>query len=206
MRRLRSLLLVLLGACATPAAHGTWSDRTLVAASDGVLCSHRVPAAACVLHHPELAADFKRSGDWCGEHAVPESQCLICHPDLTFTPLPALSSSADVRWLTKEGSAVGPLEALHVPGKVTVIDFYADWCAPCRKVDEHLFTLANTRADLAVRKLNVVSWETALAKEHLKDVPTLPHLVVFGRDGRRVKRLSGFDRAALDAAIDEAVR
>ncbi len=205
--QMRLILVLLFGsACVTAPTHGAWSDRTLAAAKDGVLCSHRVPAASCVLHHPELAADFKRVGDWCGEHAVPESQCLVCHPDLTFEPLPELTSTADVRWLTNDGAAVGPLPALHVAGKVTVVDFYADWCAPCRKVDRHLFSLSNTRADLAVRKLNVVSWETALAKEHLRDVPTLPFLVVYGRDGREVKRVSGFDLAALDAALAEASR
>jgi hypothetical protein len=205
---MRTAVLMLLGlsACATSPAHGTWSDRTLAIAKDGVLCSHRVPEASCVLHHPELASEFRRTGDRCGEHAVPESQCLVCHPDLTFEPLPALASTADVRWLTTEGAVVGPLSSLSVAGKVTVVDFYADWCAPCRKVDRHLFTLSNTRTDLAVRKLNVVSWETPLAKEHLREVPTLPFLVVFGRDGREVKRVSGFDLAALDAALVEASR
>lgn len=199
-------LLLLLAGCATTSAHGTWSDRTLAAGTGGALCSHRVPEAACVLHHPALADEFRRAGDWCGEHGVPESQCLVCHPDLTFEPLPALASTADVRWLTKAGDAVGPLEALRVPDKVTVLDFYADWCAPCRKVDARLFTLSNARPVLAVRKLNVVSWDTPLAKEHLREVPTLPYLVVFGRDGRVVKRLAGYDQAALDAALEEALR
>lgn len=196
----------LCAACATTPAHGTWSDRTLAAGADGVLCDHRVPEGACVKHHPGLEGDFRRVGDWCGEHGVPESQCLECHPDLTFQPLPALPPTADVRWLAGTGDAIGPLDALVVKGKVTVIDFYADWCAPCRKVDAFMFELVSARPDVALRKANVGSWETALAREHLRDVPTLPSVVVFSAKGALVKRVNGLDLAALRAAIDEASR
>jgi cobalt-zinc-cadmium efflux system membrane fusion protein len=34
--------------------------------------------------HPEMAAVFKASGDWCSEHGVPESQCFDCSPELIF--------------------------------------------------------------------------------------------------------------------------
>lgn len=203
---MRVLVLLCVSACATTPAHGTWSDRTLAASSDGVLCDHGVPERACVKHHPGLEGEFKRVGDWCGEHAVPESQCLLCHPDLTFQPLPVLPASADVKWLAGTGDAIGALETHAVPGKVTVVDFYADWCAPCRKVDAFMFELVSRRSDLAIRKANVGSWETALAREHLRDVPTLPSVVVFSAKGVLVKRVNGLDLPALQAAIDEASR
>lgn len=201
------MLLCLSLACATasPPAHGLWSDRTLQAAG-GPLCDHRVPAEACTRHHPELSADFKRSGDWCGEHSVPESQCLECHPDLSFEPLPALPEGADVRWLAGTGAAVGSLEGLGAQGKVTVLDFYADWCAPCRKVDAFMFSLVARRPGVALRKLNVVSWETPLAREHLRDVPSLPYVVVLSAKGRVVRAVKGLDLGALEAAIEEASR
>jgi thiol-disulfide isomerase/thioredoxin len=196
----RLVLSVMLTGCAS--THGTASTRTLEAAGDP-LCSHRVPEKACTRHHPELAAGFHRLGDWCTEHGVPESQCLICHPELTFDALPVLPESADLRWLARSGEAVGELAPLAVKGKVTVFDFYADWCAPCRKVDLFMYGVLARRGDVALRKLNVVSWDTPLAKEQLANAASLPHLVVMGRDGKVIKTVTGLDLPALEAAIAE---
>jgi thiol-disulfide isomerase/thioredoxin len=157
----------------------------------------------CTRCNPELVSRFKAVKDWCGEHGVPESQCFECHPDLSFEPLPTLGPDADLKKLSLQGEDVPDLTPHAVAGKVTVFDFYADWCAPCRKVDAHMFTLLNQRPDVAYRKLNVVSWETPLAKRYLAGVPNLPHLVIYGRDGRPVRSVTGLDLAALDAAIAE---
>ncbi len=205
MHRLPTAALVVLSAaCVTasppPQQHGTISTLSEVE-GEIVLCDHKVPERVCVKHHPDLEARFKKVGDWCPEHGVPESQCLLCHPDLTFSPLPKLPAGADLTWLAKEGEDVAALDAFAVAGKVTLFDFYADWCAPCRKVDAHVYALLAKRPDLAVRKLNVVSWDTPLAKRYLADVPNLPYLVVYGPDGKPRKTLTGLDLAALDEAL-----
>jgi thiol-disulfide isomerase/thioredoxin len=201
---------VLLTSCATSTggrpsgspAHGTLSALSQVEGTPE-LCDHKVPEKVCTRHHPELVERFKKVGDWCVEHDVPESQCLLCHPDLTFEAPPRPPEGADVKLLSKEGEDVPDLLAHLAPGKVTVFDFYADWCAPCRKIDAHVYGLLRQRTDVAVRKLNVVSWESPLAKRHLAQVPNLPYVVVYGRDGKKVRDISGFDLAALDAAIAE---
>lgn len=210
LRRPSSLLLcaALLGGCATtsssqPQQHGTFS-RLSEARAGAAFCEHRVPAEACTRCHPELEARFRAAHDWCGEHGVPESQCYACHPDLSFEPLPELPASADLVRLSHAGEDVPELAAHAAPGKVTVFDFYADWCAACRKVDAHVFRLLQQRGDLAVRKLNVVSWETPLAERYLREVEALPLLVVYGKDGREVARVTGGDVAALDRALRQA--
>lgn len=196
------LLTALLSSCATTPAHGRLTELS-TASADAKFCEHQVPADVCARCHPELVAKFKAANDWCGEHGVPESQCFTCHPDLSFEPLPTLRAGADFAKLSSAGEDVAALEPHLSKGKVTVVDFYADWCAPCRKVDAHVFTLLNTRDDVALRKLNVVSWETPVAKRYLVNAPTLPFLLVFGRDGKLVKSVAGLDLAALDAAIAE---
>lgn len=184
--------------------HGTLSELSRV---DGevVLCSHKVPASTCTKHHPELVAKFQRVGDWCKPHGVPESQCLECHPDLTFDPLPKLPEAADVSWLAQAGEDVPSLDAHAVRGKVTVFDFSATWCAACRKVDGHVFKrIADGDESLAFRRLNVVDWDTPLAQRYLKEVPSLPLIVVYGVDGKKATTLHGADLQALDKALADA--
>jgi thiol-disulfide isomerase/thioredoxin len=168
------------------------------------LCEHQVPKAICTQCHPDLAPDYQRIGDWCAEHTRPESQCLICHPELTFTAHPEVPDDADVKWISNHGEDVPSLAEHAATGKVTLFDFYADWCTPCRKIDDHVFALLRSGAPIAVRKVNIVSWETPVAKRHLTRVSELPYVVVYDGRGSEVRAITGLDLAALDRAIEDA--
>jgi hypothetical protein len=37
-------------------------------------------------------------------------------------------------------------------------------------------------------------------------VPTLPYVIIYGRDGKVVRDISGLDLDALDAAVDEGAK
>ncbi|HYO53281.1 MAG TPA: thioredoxin family protein [Archangium sp.] len=189
--------------CASTSSHGNLSSLSAATSQDAAFCEHRVPQENCTRCHPELVSRFQAAKDWCGEHGVPESQCFTCHPDLSFEPLPVLAPGADLMKLSHEGEDVPELAPHAVPDKVTVFDFYADWCQPCRKVDAHMFGLLNARQDIAYRKLNVVSWDSPLARRHLGQVENLPYLVVYGKDGKLVRTVRGFDLGALNAALAE---
>jgi thiol-disulfide isomerase/thioredoxin len=191
--------VVICGGCASQKM-GVVSDLSRVE-GPAELCEHKVPRQVCVKHHPELVPKFKAVNDWCGPHDVAESQCLQCHPELTFEALPRVPEGADYRVAVSDGADVTELSSLAVGGKVTVVDFFADWCAPCREIDLHLLKKLKAGERFAVRKLNVVDWESPLARRHLSNVPGLPFLVIFGADGKEVKRLQGFDLAQLDAAL-----
>ena len=184
--------------------HGKITTLSAAPSEDYERCAHKVPKEVCTQCNPHLVAKFKVAKDWCGEHDVPESQCFKCHPDLTFEPLPALAEGADLAEISHEGEDVPDLAAHAVKGKVTLFDFHAVWCAPCRQVDAHVFPLLGKRNDLALRKLNVVSWETPLAARYLKDVSGLPYIVVFGKKGKRAATVEGFDLKKLDKAIATA--
>ncbi|MCU1282936.1 MAG: hypothetical protein JWM53_6482 [bacterium] len=196
-RLLAAVVLLCCSACATTAARRAAAP---VAANPNDRCVHGVSCETCVKCHPELAAKFKAAGDWCREHDLPESQCGICHPELVVAP-PQPPPGADVQRIVRAGEDLPSLDAHVVPGKVTVFDFYADWCGPCRQVDEHLYRLLATRSDVAYRKLDIVSWESPLARHYLAKAPSLPFVVVYGKDGRAAGTMSGLDLAALDRAI-----
>lgn len=107
---------------------------------------------------------------------------------------------ADVATVTSEGEAVGPLEKLRVPGKYTVLDFYADWCGPCRVVDEQLREIVASRDDVAIRKLNVVDFESPLARQLGRKLRALPYVVVFEPRGKRIE-ITGTNTKKLRAAL-----
>jgi thiol-disulfide isomerase/thioredoxin len=177
---------------------------SLASGHDWKACAHQVPEEVCVRCHPERAAAYQAKGDWCPEHDVPESQCLKCNPDLDFSPPKKPPPSADVLEVAKEGEELRDLTPHVVPGKVTVFDFYAAWCPPCRKVDEHLYPLLASRSDVALRKIDVAAWDTPVAEQWLSEVPELPFILVYDKRGRRVAQISGAKLNEIDRAIAEA--
>ena len=66
------------------------------------------------------------------------------------------------------------LPSLLPKGKVTVVDFYADWCGPCKVIAPHLAALASQNPRVAVLKVNIVDWSTPVAKQfRLRSIPNL---------------------------------
>jgi thiol-disulfide isomerase/thioredoxin len=118
----------------------------------------------------------------------------------TFPP------GADVLTVAKSGEDVPDLKPHLAEGKVTVVDFSAIWCEPCRKLDEHMAKLLVDRQDVAYRKLDIGDWDTPLAKRYLKSVPALPYVIVFGANGVRVGEVAGLDLARVDAAIAKGAK
>ena len=83
--------------------------------------------------------------------------------------------------------------------KKVLIDFYADWCGPCRMVSPIIDEIANERDDIVVGKVNVEN-EQELASEF--GVFSIPTLVVL-EGGKVIKQVSGArPKAAILALLD----
>jgi thioredoxin len=93
--------------------------------------------------------------------------------------------------------ATSLIETSTVP---VLVDFWAPWCSNCKRVDDLLSALAESRGSaVQIAKLNV---ETDSALAGKLAVLTLPSLVLFA-GGREVGRLTGrVDSAALDGLLD----
>ncbi|MBK6519225.1 MAG: thioredoxin family protein [Polyangiaceae bacterium] len=111
---------------------------------------------------------------------------------------------ADVLEIAVDGADVADLAAHLAKGKVTLFDFSAKWCEPCRELDAHLVEELKARPDLAYRKLDIGDWDTPLAARYMKGVGQLPYVIVFDKAGARAGDLSGLDLPALDALLDKA--
>ena len=82
---------------------------------------------------------------------------------------------------------------------VVLLDFYADWCGPCRMVSPIIEEIAKERSDIKVGKINVDE-ERDLASEF--SVYSIPTLVVL-KDGEVINRAQGArPKAAILSLID----
>jgi thiol-disulfide isomerase/thioredoxin len=76
-------------------------------------------------------------------------------------------------------------------GNITVVDFYADWCGPCRRLSPNLEQMAASDRQIALRKIDIVNWNTAVARQF--NIHSIPQVNVYDRSGRLVGTVIAVD-------------
>lgn len=76
------------------------------------------------------------------------------------------------------------MKQVALAGKVTMIDFYADWCGPCKKLSPQLEALAKNEPGVYLRKVDIVKWGTPVARQF--KIKSIPNVWVIGPDGSPV--------------------
>ncbi len=77
---------------------------------------------------------------------------------------------------------------INQPGRLIVVDFYADWCPPCRELGPVLERVTAEFGDaVRVGKINVDNARELAAREGVRGIPD----VRFYRDGERVHQFTG---------------
>ena len=89
----------------------------------------------------------------------------------------------DIAVIANGGQQVD-LGTVVVKGKITIVDFYADWCGPCKVVGPELEKMAASDPDVILRKIDIVNWETPVVKQH--GIDSVPNVRVYGKDGTQI--------------------
>ena len=103
-------------------------------------------------------------------------------------PERAVDSSVDVIDVVAAGEEV-PLTP--VAGKWTVFDFWAPWCEACKSLDGRLRELAAEDPRIALRRVNIVDFDSPIAVKELPGVSVLPHVRLVSPQGKIVFEASG---------------
>ena len=88
-----------------------------------------------------------------------------------------------------------------VRGKVTIVEFYADWCGPCRLIAPMLEQLAKD-PKIAIRRIDIVNWESPVA--HQYNINAIPHVLVYNRKRQLVGVVAGVDPEGIQQTVAKA--
>jgi len=70
---------------------------------------------------------------------------------------------------------------------IALVDFYADWCGPCKMLSPIIDEIAGERTDITVGKVNVDENNSLAAKYNVMSIPTM---IIF-KNGKEQARVVG---------------
>ena len=70
---------------------------------------------------------------------------------------------------------------------LALVDFYADWCGPCKMLSPIIDEIAEERTDITVGKVNVDENNSLAAKYNVMSIPTM---IIF-KNGKEQVRVVG---------------
>jgi len=84
------------------------------------------------------------------------------------------------------------IENYLLKGKTNIVDFYSDYCPPCKKISPLLQKLGGKRPDLAILQVDInrkgvkgIDWASPLARQY--ELSSIPHFKIYDGDGNLLK-------------------
>jgi len=85
---------------------------------------------------------------------------------------------------------------------IVIVDFYADWCGPCKMMSPILETLSTRNPNLKVLKVNVDEEKELAMKFNILAIPTL----ILYKEGKQVDNRQGFASLELLEEMIEGIK
>jgi thioredoxin 1 len=114
-------------------------------------------------------------------------------------PPPSRAKPATVPASATRAPASGSIQPER--GKITIVDFYADWCGPCRKIGPVLEKIAEGNSDIVLQKINVDKHRD-LMQEY--NVTGIPHIIIYDKSADVVDTIIGCNEPRIRKAIAAA--
>ncbi len=161
---------------------------------DGIVL--RTQAGIAKVYFVELAKE-----DQARFHYNPAVAAAYSAQQAVSQPAPAVAGRSQPSEVISHGAQVDINQHL-APGNVTVLEFYADWCGPCRMLSPSLEQMAQTDPEVALRKIDIVRWGTPVT--HQFGVNSIPQVEVYDRGGNLVGTVRGVDFDSVKRYVAQA--
>jgi copper chaperone CopZ len=98
--------------------------------------------------------------------------------------------------------------SLMAAGKITIVDFYGEWCGPCRVLETRLQHLMRGKKNLALRRVDIGKWDNEAAKQATREfhAEALPYIRVYDANGKFTGSVTGGMWDEVLAMISKAER
>lgn len=106
--------------------------------------------------------------------------------------------------IQEEKFTVADFEKLVAGGTPVLIDYYAPWCGPCKKMEPILNNLSvEFGGKIEIVRINVDEAANLIKAQKIDNIPVISTF----KNGQEIKRVNGFqDEAAMRALIEELLR
>eukprot|EP00128_Syssomonas_multiformis_P016703 Colp12_sorted_trinity150504_noHs@25385 len=101
--------------------------------------------------------------------------------------------------MVKQVSSDEEFKAAIASENLTVVDFFAHWCGPCKMIAPYLEELSKEYANVQFIKVDVDELEDLTAKCGISAMPTFQ----FYKNGNKVAELTGANKTKLKELVEQ---
>ena len=85
---------------------------------------------------------------------------------------------------------------------ITLLDFYADWCGPCKNFEPFLQELQSTYPSINITKVNIDT-EKEITEKY--DINVIPTIIILDESNKTLSKIEGYDTIKLTNEIKKFV-